>query len=154
MISGPRPCRLVLLTLFDGPDVDVVAGGFAVGGAAVELLDRPDVWSRGAASGSGGGASVGSSISTSGMSFADALPEGSVPVGILATLGAVPCPLGPLSAFDRCHHIYVMNVLLASDKFVRSLLSNCILGKSTLVLSLTLELRGACTPLRCGCVSA
>ena len=93
-MSGPRPCRLVLLTLFDGPDVDVVAGGSAAGGAAVELLDGPDVWSRGATSGSGKGASVGSSISTSGMSFADAFPEGSVPAGILASRGCRSVSLG------------------------------------------------------------
>ena len=76
-MSGPRPCRLVLLTFRDGPEVEVAACGSTVGGAAVELLPGPDVWSSEAASGS--------SISTSGMSLADALPEGSVPLGILAS---------------------------------------------------------------------
>ena len=48
-MSGSR--RLVLLTLLGGPGVgsdgDGVLCGAAAGGAAVELLDGPDVWSGG-----------------------------------------------------------------------------------------------------------
>ena len=85
-MSGPRPCRLVLLTFRDGPEVGVAACVSAAGGAAVELLEGPDVWSSGAASGS--------SILISGMSFADALPDGSVPVGIIASLRCRSVSLG------------------------------------------------------------
>ena len=97
MMSGPRPRRLVLLTLLDESDVAGAACGAAAGGAAVELLDGPDVWSSGAASGSGGRASMGSSISTSGMSLADALPDGSVPTGIRASRGCLSVSLGTVA---------------------------------------------------------
>ena len=86
-MSGPRPRRLVLLTLLKGPgDGIAAAGGAAAGGAAVELLDGPDVWSSGAASGS--------STSTSGMSLADALPDASLPIGIRASRGCLSVSLG------------------------------------------------------------
>ena len=76
MMSGPR--RLVLLTLRSDSWAGASGGdGAAAGGAAVELLDGPDVWSAGFPStfscGAAGGAAIGSSISTSGISFADAL---------------------------------------------------------------------------------
>ena len=56
MMSGPRPRRLVLLTLLSESDLGGAAavGGGAAGGAAVELLEGPDVWSSGVPSGSGG----------------------------------------------------------------------------------------------------
>ena len=94
MMPCPRPRLLVLFVLLDESDVAGDACGAAAGGAAVELLDGPDVWSSGAASGSVGRASMGSSISTSGMSLADALPDGSVPTGIRASRGCLSVSLG------------------------------------------------------------
>ena len=75
-------------------------------------------------------------------------------LGSLLPWGAVPCLLGPLSAFCMYHHICVMRALWALDIFVHFFLSSCILGKSTLARVLNLEPRGACTPLQCGCVCA
>ena len=87
MVSGPRPRRLVLLILLSGPaDGAAASGGAAVGGAAVELLDGPDVWSIGRASGS--------STSASGMSLADALPDASLPTGIRASRGCLSVSRG------------------------------------------------------------
>ena len=87
-MSGPRPRRLVLLTLLieSGVGGASAAAGVVAGGAAVELLDGPDVWSSGVPSGS--------SISTSGISFADALPDASLPIGIRASRGCLSVSLG------------------------------------------------------------
>ena len=92
MMSGPRPLRLVLLTLLVESGIGGAAGVVA-GGAAVELLDGPDVWSSGFPSGS--------SISTSGISFADALPDASLPIGIRASRGCLSVSLGTVAGIRQ-----------------------------------------------------
>ena len=65
--------------------------------------------------------------------------------------GVSPCPLVRWQAFGTCHRICVRHALLASGILFHFSLSNYILGKSTQVLVLNLELRGAYTPLLCDC---